>query len=79
MDESEGAGSGAAPRFAYLIMTHKDVRDVEELAERIVTLSPAAHVVVHHDVEAAGLPWGGTRRSLSTWSSGRPCAGANGR
>ncbi len=50
----------AAPRFAYLLMTHKDGRDVEELAERIVSLSPAAQVVVHHDVEAQGLPWAGS-------------------
>ncbi len=57
--ESQGEGSGAAPRFAYLLLTHKDVRDVEELAERIVSLSPTAQVVVHHDAEAEGLPWAG--------------------
>jgi hypothetical protein len=49
----------AEPRFAYLLLTHKNVSDVEELAERIVSLSPAARVVVHHDVEASGLPWAG--------------------
>jgi hypothetical protein len=49
----------AAPRFAYMVMTHKDVRDVEEQAERIVALSPRAQVVVHHDMEARGLPWEG--------------------
>jgi hypothetical protein len=57
--DREGKDSGGAPRFAYLMLTHKDVRDVEELAERIVSLSPTAHVVVHHDSEALGLPWGG--------------------
>jgi hypothetical protein len=51
--------SGAEPRFAYLVMTHKDAHDVEELAERIVSLSPTCQVVVHHDVAAPDLPWGG--------------------
>jgi hypothetical protein len=55
----DGTGSPADPRFAYLLLTHKDVSDVEELAERIVSLSPTAHVVVHHDVEASGMPWAG--------------------
>ncbi len=55
----DGAGPTTEPRFAYLLLTHKDERDVEELAERIVSLSPTARVVVHHDVEAAGLPWAG--------------------
>jgi hypothetical protein len=49
----------AESRFAYLLLTHKDVSDVEELAARIVSLSPTAQVVVHHDVEASGLPWTG--------------------
>ncbi len=49
----------AAPRFAYLLMTHENERDVEELAERIVSLSPTAQVVVHHDVGARALPWAG--------------------
>ena len=57
--EGEGEDSRRAPRFAYLILTHKDIPDVEELAERIVSLSPSALVVVHHDSEAPGLPWGG--------------------
>jgi hypothetical protein len=56
---SDGAGSTTEPRFAYLLLTHKDERDVEELAERIVSLSPTSQLVVHHDVEAAGLPWAG--------------------
>jgi hypothetical protein len=49
----------AQSRFAYLLLTHKDGHDVEELAERIVSLSPTAHVVVHHDVESPDLPWAG--------------------
>jgi hypothetical protein len=54
-----GTGATAEPRFAYLLLTHKDPHGVEELAERIVSLSPTARVVVHHDGEAAGLPWAG--------------------
>lgn len=47
------------PRFAYLLLTHKDSRLVEEVADRILELSPRAHVVVHHDARAADSPWGG--------------------
>jgi len=47
------------PCFAYLILTHKDPRQVEALAARILELSPRAQVVVHHDLAADDLPWGG--------------------
>jgi hypothetical protein len=48
-----------APCFAYLILTHKDPRQVEALAARILELSPHARVVVHHDLAADVLPWNG--------------------
>jgi hypothetical protein len=47
------------PRFAYLLLTHKDSRQVEGLARRILDLSPNALVVVHHDARAVDLPWSG--------------------
>jgi len=46
-------------RFAYLILTHKDPHQVEALAERILGLSPHAQVVIHHDLAADDVPWGG--------------------
>ncbi len=45
--------------FAYLILAHKEPRQVEALAARILELSPCAQVVVHHDLAADDLPWGG--------------------
>lgn len=47
------------PCFAYLLLTHKDPRQVEALAARILELSPRAQVVVHHDLTADDVPWGG--------------------
>jgi len=47
------------PRFGYLLLTHKDASHVEDLADRILGLSPRAHVIVHHDAGAPDLPWGG--------------------
>jgi len=49
----------ARARFAYLLLTHKEPHHVEELAGRIAQLSPDAEIVVHHDLAAAGVPWGG--------------------
>ena len=48
-----------APCFAYMLLTHKDPHHVEELASRILELSPAGHVVIHHDLAAGDLPWHG--------------------
>ena len=48
-----------APCFAYMLLTHRDPHHVEELASRILDLSPAAQVVIHHDVAAGDLPWQG--------------------
>ncbi len=48
-----------APCFAYMLLTHRDPRHVEELASRILDLSPAGHVVIHHDSAAGDLPWQG--------------------
>ncbi len=47
------------PRFAYLLLTHKDPRQVEGLARRILELSPGALIVVHHDAAASDQPWHG--------------------
>lgn len=46
-------------RVAYMILTHKDPRQVESLAARILELSPHGHVVVHHDLASDDLPWDG--------------------
>jgi hypothetical protein len=48
-----------APCFAYMLLTHRDPRHIEELARRILDLSPAGHVVIHHDIAAGDLPWQG--------------------
>jgi core-2/I-Branching enzyme len=53
------ADGDGAPRFAYLILTHKDPRQVEALAARILELSPHGQVVVHHDLASDEIPWGG--------------------
>jgi hypothetical protein len=60
-DHTAGASESAsgAPCFAYMLLTHKDPRHVEELASRILDLSPAGHVVIHHDLAAGDLPWQG--------------------
>jgi hypothetical protein len=55
---SNGAGAPAG-RFVYLILSHKAAWQVENLAERILNLSPAGEVVVHHDAASHDLPWNG--------------------
>ena len=45
---------------AYLILTHKDPKQVENLASRILALSPEAQIVVHHDLKADSSPWDGS-------------------
>lgn len=55
----ESATEGGFPRFAYLILTHKEPRQVEALAARILELSPHGRVVVHHDLGSDDLPWEG--------------------
>jgi hypothetical protein len=53
-------GCGRRPaKFAYLVLTHKEPRHVEELAARILKLSPGAEVAVHHDIRSHGVPWEG--------------------
>ncbi|HTU37585.1 MAG TPA: hypothetical protein VMF35_06175 [Acidimicrobiales bacterium] len=47
------------PQFAYLVLSHKDAKDVETLADRILELSPCARIVVHHDARAGAAPWAG--------------------
>lgn len=46
-------------RVAYLIMSHKDPAQVEDLVARILELSPASEVVVHHDTHSAAPATGG--------------------
>jgi hypothetical protein len=41
------------------MLTHKEPQHIEELARRIVELSPSSEIVVHHDLAAATEPWGG--------------------
>jgi hypothetical protein len=50
----------SAFRVAYLILSHHRPEQVEELAHRILALSPQGHVVVHHDAAAAAVPWSGS-------------------
>jgi len=45
--------------FAYLLLTHKEPAHVEELVDRLLDLSPAGQVVVHHDLAAGPEPWAG--------------------
>jgi hypothetical protein len=55
-----GEGSPVARhQFAYLILSHKNVAQVEALAQRILRLSPEAHIVVHHDRKDSATPWNG--------------------
>ena len=58
-DVSRAPDPAIRPRFAYLLLTHKEANNVEELAGRILELSPRAHVVVHHDLNAVDTPWSG--------------------
>jgi hypothetical protein len=52
-------GDDLSFRVAYLILSHHRPEQVEALAERILALSPRGHVVVHHDISAATVPWDG--------------------
>lgn len=52
-------GTTTTARCAYLILSHKDRRQVEALAHRILELSPRANVVIHHDLKDDTLPWDG--------------------
>lgn len=47
------------PRFAYLLLTHRNPPEVEDLARRILDVSTRAQIVVHHDAKAPTLPWAG--------------------
>jgi hypothetical protein len=40
---------GDRPRVAYLVMSHKNPAQIEALVARILELSPAGQVVIHHD------------------------------
>jgi hypothetical protein len=45
---------------AYLILSHYKAKQVEDLALRILELSPNGHVVIHHDANAADMPFDGS-------------------
>jgi Core-2/I-Branching enzyme len=47
------------PRVAYLLLSHKNPRQVEALVSRVLELSPKGQVVVHHDLTANEMPWNG--------------------
>jgi hypothetical protein len=51
--------AGATPRVAYLVLSHKNPPQVEALVHRVLELSPAGEVLVHHDAKAGAVPWGG--------------------
>jgi hypothetical protein len=60
MPSTPGVGNSAgSPAFAYLLLTHSEPEQVEDLSARILELSPHAAVVVHHDEASKDLPWGG--------------------
>ena len=59
MSSDEGEGAINAAGCAYLILSHKDPRQVEALTDRILGLSPRADVVIHHDLKDDLLPWDG--------------------
>jgi hypothetical protein len=57
--------TGPSPRVAYLVLSHKNPAQVEALVRRVLELSPAGEVLVHHDAKAAGVPWEGTAPARS--------------
>lgn len=59
MTHAPASGAEHPPRFAYLLVTHREPLQVEALTDRILELSPQAQVVVHHDLAAALVPWDG--------------------
>jgi hypothetical protein len=58
-EEGPSTSGGDAPRFAYMLLTHKESEHVEELTRRVLELSPAGRAVIHHDLAAESLPWQG--------------------
>lgn len=48
-----------SPRFAYLVLSHQEPPRVDPLLQRLLQLSPAGHVVVHHDAASPTVPWRG--------------------
>ena len=51
--------ANAAPRFAYMLLTHKEPERVQDLALRVLELSRGGEVVIHHDLAATTPPWPG--------------------
>lgn len=49
----------AHPTFAYLALTHLQAAQVEAMVGRVLELSPAGQVVLHHDLSSPTLPYGG--------------------
>jgi hypothetical protein len=61
-DDSPAGGGSDGTKFAYLLLTHSQPHQVEELGDRLLQLSPGAEIVVHHDSSAPETPWGGVPR-----------------
>jgi hypothetical protein len=63
--QADGTGTesrdslGVRRECAYLVLSHKNPWQVEALAQRILGLSPTAHVVIHHDLKGGPPPWDG--------------------
>jgi hypothetical protein len=57
-EQGEGSTDGGS-RWAYLLLSHKNPRQVEDLTGRILDLSPTACVVIHHDLRGGAMPWDG--------------------
>src|ERR1700691_2931488 len=45
------------PRFVYVVFSHQRPAQVERLVARILSLSPHAHVVLHHDPRTEPMVW----------------------
>ena len=58
MSNDESVGSIGA-RCAYLILSHKNPAQVEDLADGSSSSAPTAHVVIHHDLKGGPAPWNG--------------------
>jgi hypothetical protein len=58
-DHADAASPVVSPKFAYLLLTHKQAVHVEELADRILGLSATGEIAVHHDARSESVPWQG--------------------
>jgi hypothetical protein len=49
--------NGSEPRFVYVVFSHQRPVQVERLVRRILALSPAGQVVLHHDGRTEPMAW----------------------